>query len=195
MALPLQAGRAQCAERPPLARRCGADNYLTEVEDLSQGRGTNPTALEVKLKAAMAGDGALAAHSKEARQEAGLKLRNNHDRVLADVCNSSPSLNIDGKPLTQRELVRVSPEHMEHADEALHEIARRLLGEGLMEPPTVEAGMVWGEVAVYLDGRIHSTATEKPGRKPDMSPPAAAAMRAVLQQMRYLGWDPNLVFG
>ena len=49
------------------------------------------------------------------RQEAGLRLRGNHARVLQDVCNPSREKNIDGKPLTQLELVRVAPEHEAHA--------------------------------------------------------------------------------
>ena len=121
------------------------------------------TELAVKLERAMAGDGALAAHSLEARNEAGMKLRNNHERVLKDVCNASPGANIDGKPLTQLGLVRVPPEHEALADAALTEIERRLLGEGWSEAQTDEIGRVWAMVATYLDGRIQSTPGEKAG--------------------------------
>ena len=120
---------------------------------------------------------------EEARREAGLKLRGNHARVLLDVCNPSAHLNIDGKPLTQLELVRVSPKHKDLAGEALCEIERRLLGEGWSDAPTDEAAMVWAEVATYLGGRIQGTPEEKPGREPDMSARAATAMREVLQQL------------
>ena len=114
--------------------------------------------------------------SPEAREEAGMKLRKNHARVLKDVCNPSTDKNIDGKPLTQLELVRVAPEDEELADEALHEIERRLLGEGHANPLTKESRNVWGKVATYLDGRIQAT-PDGPGRQIDMSAAAAAATR------------------
>ena len=43
---------------------------------------------------------------RKAQAEAGTKLKRNHERVLNDLCNPSSELNIDGKPLTQRELIR-----------------------------------------------------------------------------------------
>ena len=86
------------------SQRTGAMHRRTELNAEST------TELAVKLERAMAGDGALAAHSLEARR-GGMKLRNNHERVLKDVCNASPDTNIDGKPLTQLGLVRVPPEH------------------------------------------------------------------------------------
>jgi hypothetical protein len=78
-----------------------------------------------------------------ARREAGLALRNNRARVLMDVCNPSKELNIDGKPLTQLELTRVSPEFKSLVEEALCEIERRLLDEGSAHPMTEEACRVW----------------------------------------------------
>ena len=147
------------------SQRTGAMHRRTELNAEST------TELAVKLERAMAGDGALAAHSLEARNEAGMKLRNNHERVLKDVCNASPDTNIDGKPLTQLGLVRVPPEHEALADAALTEIERRLLGEGWSEAQTDEIGRVWAMVATYLDGRIQSTPGEKAGRHPDLSPP------------------------
>ena len=112
-----------------------------------------------------------------------MKLRNNHARVLKDVCNPSKDKNMGGKPLTQLNLVRVDPKDEALADEALCEIERRLLDEGWSDAPNEEARRVWKAVATYLDGRIQSTPGEKVGRKPDMSPAAATAMRAVLQQL------------
>ena len=76
------------------------------------------------------------------------------------------------------------PEHEELADEALCEIERRLLGEGWAEPSSAEAGRIWVAVATFMDGRIQATPGEKMGRNPDLSPAAAAAMRAVLLQLR-----------
>ena len=66
------------------------------------------TQLDVKLERAMAGEGALAAHSHAAREEAALMLRKNFDNVLRDICNPGP-LSINGTPLTQPELRRVAP--------------------------------------------------------------------------------------
>ena len=140
------------------------------------------TALDVKLERAMAGDGALAAHSVVAREEAALKLQSNHSRVLRDVCNPGP-LNIEDKPLTQLHLRRVAPKDELFADQALREIFKRLIGEGETAPTTQQQGVVWAATAEYLDGRLQATAAEKPGRAPDMSPAAAAAMRAVLKQL------------
>ena len=122
-------------------------------------------------------------HSQAARTEAGRNLRRNRARVLNDVCNPSPDKNIDGKPLTQLELNRVAPEHREFADDVLREIERRLLDEGSSSPLTIEAAQVWEAVSVYLDGRIQGTPEDKPGRTPDMSAEAAAAMREVLQEL------------
>ena len=69
-------------------------------------------------------------------------MRDNHGRVLSDVCNPGP-LNIDGKPLTQLELRRVAAEDAHLADQALKEVARRVLGEGWSDPTTAEQGTVW----------------------------------------------------
>ena len=55
-----------------------------------------------------------------------MKLRNNRARVLKDLVNTT-DMNIDGdKPLTQLDLVRIPPEQEALADEALHEIERRV---------------------------------------------------------------------
>ena len=66
--------------------------------------------------------------------EAGEAIRANHERVLMDVTNPSKELNIDGKPLTQKELVRVPVQYREYANVALMEIEHRLLGEPRAEP-------------------------------------------------------------
>ena len=44
--------------------------------------------------------------------------------------------------------------------------------------------MTWIASADYLDGRLQSTPEQKPGRKPDMSEMAAAAMRAAMSDIQ-----------
>ena len=136
----------------------------------SHGDGSKPTEA----------DGIAAAHAHPARFEAARKLITNHEMVLGDVTNPSPQ--------TQHELRRVDVFARHYADEALRELARRLLGlsagdEPIPElradphaPAQVEARAA---VAQYLDGRIQATPQQKPGRQPDMSMDAAAAMKAV----------------
>ena len=122
---------------------------------------------------------------RSAATEAGVLLRRNRERVLHDICNPSRELNIDGtKPLTQLELTRVPPELKALADGAYLEIERRLLGEGRSAPKGDEERKVWYMVASYLEGRIQGAPSQRPGRKPDMDPPAAEAARAVLKLMR-----------
>ena len=162
------------------SRRVGATHRRTEL-DAEKG-----TDLDEILERAMAGDGSLAAHSLEAREEAGNKLRNNRTRVLKDLCNPSKDRNIDGKPLTQLELVRLPPEQEPLAEGALREVERRLLGEGFSSPPDDESAVVWATVGTYLNGRLQGAPEEKQGRKPDMSAAAAAAMRAVLNQLEWV---------
>lgn len=45
----------------------------------------------------------------------------------------------------------------------------------------------WAQLASYLEGRIQDTPEQKPGRKPDMSPEAGAAMKAALRELVPLG--------
>ena len=127
-------------------------------------------------------NGPLAA--AEPRKEAARKLIANHEAVLRDLTNPSADKNIVGKPLTQLELQRVPVAQAQHADEALREVARRLLKEEAEQPET------WAQMATYLDGRIQGAAEEKPGRTPDMSEAAAAAMRAVLAEVGNTGRSP-----
>merc|ERR1712014_189764 len=49
--------------------------------------------------------------------------------------------------------------------------------------PEPGASQVWNDAAVYLHGRIQSSARQCPGRAPDMSPDAAMAMRKVLARI------------
>ena len=136
--------------------------------------------------------GAAAMHTHAARREAAKKLIMNHDNVLNDVCNPSESLNIEGKELTQLDLVRVKPHLRDYADQAMRECARRLLGtragghalEAHLDPKNFAQVQGWVGTCLYLDGRIQGSMSDKPGRTPDMSPNAAAAMRAVLAEMQ-----------
>ena len=162
------------------SRRVGNTHLRTELH------AEKVTDLDTILERAMSGDGSLSAHSQEAREEAGNTLRNNRARVLQDICNPSRELNIDGKPLTQPELVRVAPEKEADVDEALREIESRLLGKGFSSPASEEAATVWAAVGKYLNGRLQGSPEEKQGRKPDMSAEAAAAMRAVLNQLEWI---------
>ena len=85
----------------------------------------------------------------------------------------------------------MEPQYADHADEALREVARRLLGRrpGIdrlterLEPTDTTQARVWLAACTYIDGRLHSTPEEKPGRTPDLNPLAAAAMRSVLTEV------------
>ena len=136
--------------------------------------------------------GAAAEHAPAAREEAARKLISNHQRVLLDLTNAS-TLNIEGKPLTQGfSLRRCAPVERPHVDGFLREVARRLLGqragsqalEVRLDPLEPEQAAAWVTAAKYLEGRIQSTAEQKPGRTPDMGPAAAAAMKAVMAELR-----------
>ena len=135
--------------------------------------------------------GAATAHTQAACDEAAARLISNHENVLKDVCNPSPSFNIIGVPLTQLHLQRVHAGLKVYADQALRETVRRLLGgrsgAGELEERVDiwNQGQVkaWAGTAAYLNGRIQGHPEEKPGRQPDLSPPAAAAMRAVLVEV------------
>ena len=74
------------------------------------------------------GEGAVPDATGEAREVAARKLIRNHAYVLRDLTNPSRVTNINGVGLSQWNLERVAPEHALHAELALLEIARRLLG-------------------------------------------------------------------
>jgi len=134
--------------------------------------------------------GAAAEHASAARTEACRKLVMNHERVLHDITRT------DGPPHTQKGLVRL-PGQVREVDVALLELAHRLFGRipGERAPPvahpaTTEQQAAWAATANYLSTRVQATTVEMqqtPGheqREPDMSPPAAAAMRAVLCELK-----------
>ena len=119
----------------------------------------------------------------EAREEAAYKLIENHVYVLKDVTHTHPC--------TQTALARLDLSLANEADQVLREIARRLLrdrpGAGDLEE-TLQASndeqkRAWRGVATFLDARLQNDDGQHPGRKPDMSEAAAAAMRAVLREV------------
>ena len=128
-------------------------------------------------------DGVAAAHSHTARGAAAKKLISNYQAVLFDITNPSP--------ISQHLLARLDDSARPHVDEALREVARRLLGrvpgseqlEVRLDPYNRAQVDAWIGTAQYLDSRIQATPEDKPGRPPDMPPESAAAMKAVLREV------------
>ena len=175
---------------------------LRQIKSVSQSMGGNEAdspwaSLRLLLKTntrITRADGALAAHDHAARDEAARKLISNHSTVLKDLANPSKAGVLSGKPLTQQELQRVAFDDSAYADQFLRETARRLLGRRAgvddlavyLDPSAPHQAVVWAQAATYLAGRIQSEAgdfPQHPGRSPDMSPAAAAAMQAVLAEI------------
>ena len=137
-------------------------------------------------------EGAAAHFPHVARQEAAARLAGNRAKVLADICNPSPTDNIYGKELTQLKLERVHPRLSPHVDELMRETVRRLLGkragsralEAHLQLHNDEQRTTWQKAATYLIDRIQFTPEQKPGREPDMSFVAGNATRAVLAEIR-----------
>mmetsp|Transcript_50452 Transcript_50452/g.131276 ORF Transcript_50452/g.131276 Transcript_50452/m.131276 type:complete len:103 (+) Transcript_50452:3-311(+) len=86
------------------------------------------------------------------------------------------------------------------ADCCLRELSRRLIGvrpgvrdlnESLSASTPMQA-VVWQGVSRYLQERIQSTPDEMPGRAPDMSEAAAAAMRSVLAELGAPGLNTDV---
>jgi hypothetical protein len=114
-----------------------------------------------------------------AQIEASSKLMSNRETVVKDITNAGPGA-VKGSKLTQIGLKRVDPVHASKVDAMVGEVCDRLIGKKLSGPPTSEDAIVWRKAAVYFSQRIQVSASEKPGRDPDMSSAAAIAMRAVL---------------
>jgi len=160
---------------------------------LEKGSGPSIASLLSGSRGGSKAEGLAGNHAHEAREEAARKLISNHELVLKDLVNHTTQRDVTGTvPLTQLELKRIAPELAPYVDQALRETARRLLGQrpgahdGLevKGDPENDAQMgAWRDTAVYLDGRIQSTAEEKPGRAPDVSAAAANAMRDVLKEV------------
>lgn len=127
-------------------------------------------------------EGAAAKHSAEAREEAAAKLIGNHVNVLKDVCHPSP--------MSQTGLCRVSTALSHVVDRGLRETARRLLGARSAldavppeSPASHEEAATWRVMANFMHGRLQTSADQHPGRAPDLSAAAAAAMRDVLMEV------------
>jgi hypothetical protein len=123
---------------------------------------------------------ATALRTMLAQIEAAHMLMNNRERVVQDITNPGPK-NIDGKALTQKDLQRVDVQHRACVDAMVREVCCRLLGKGASMPQVPGEVSVWAEAARFLSGRVQGAPADCPGRSPDMSPAAAAALRAVLE--------------
>ena len=98
-----------------MLKNIGASPKWTPLYDLAEwSRGTDGA------EQATEASGAAAEHSHAARYEAARKLIMSHEAVARDVTNQAP--------MTQKELKRVAAEHKDHVDQALRELARRLIG-------------------------------------------------------------------
>ena len=124
----------------------------------------------------------------DARNEAAQKLMSNHLKIINDIVRA------DGPPLTQKGLVRL-PRKEHQVDACIYEVTRRLSGgrpdprDRLLTTKSAAQAGTWVATCEYLSARIHSSAEEVANtrgfeqRKPDMSPGAAAAMKAVLAEV------------
>merc|ERR1719428_1128465 len=130
----------------------------------------------------MSASAAAALKTVFVEMEAAHLLMSNRERVVNDICNPGPK-NIDGKSLTQQGLIRVDMKYQAPVDAMIREVCGRLLGKGSSTPPSPEAALVWAAAATYFSGRIQASPNEMPGRTPDMSANAAAALRKVLAQL------------
>jgi len=129
-------------------------------------------------------EGAAAAHSDAAREEAASKLLANHLTCVLDMTNPYPR--------SQLHLARLPMTGQTEADKALCEVTRRLIGstaDGLsvaVAPITREAAEYWVRALHYLAGRLQVSRAELPERARDMSPEAGAALQAVLHEVATL---------
>jgi len=111
--------------------------------------------------------------------EAASKLMSNRERVVQDIVNPN-SHGVNGGSLTQRNLKRVAYFHQASVDAMICELSGRILGMKMNAPSTSGEAQVWAEAADFFNGRIQASADGFPGRKADMSPEAAKAMRKEL---------------
>merc|ERR1711920_1147745 len=128
----------------------------------------------------MSSAAATALRTMLSQMEAAHILMNNRERVVQDITNPGPK-NIDGKSLTQMDLKRVDAKHQASVDAMVREMCCRLLGKGATTLRVPGEVSVWAEAARFLSGRIQGAPADCHGRNPDMSPAAAAALRAVLE--------------
>jgi len=107
------------------------------------------------------------------------KLESNRDTVVKDITNPG-AVGVNGGELSQKNVKRVALVHHETVDAMIGELSNRILGRKERMPLTSGEAGVWAEAAVFFSGRIQASADAFPGRNADMSPAAAAAMRAAL---------------
>ena len=105
--------------------------------------------------------GAAGHFEVDARQEAAGRLMMNHEAVLRDICNPSPTTNVTGKALTQNDLVRVPPEAAVYVDGMLRELVRRLLGASAggerLDPSNTAQQQSWNMAAMCAHPSTSST--------------------------------------
>jgi len=130
----------------------------------------------------MSAAAATAMRTVLAQIEAGSKLMSNRDTVVKDITNPGPQAVLGGT-LTQLELKRLDRASAGSVDKMLQAVASRLFGKETSGPPSPTEALVWAQAAGFLTGRIQGLESEMPGRAPDMSSDAAAAMRTVLGQI------------
>ena len=80
--------------------------------------------------------------------------------------------------MSQLELRRVALKDEHLAEQALHEIVRRLNGERPSEPTTEWEGIVWATTADFLDGQLQTNTSGATGAGLHMSDVAVAARSA-----------------
>jgi len=122
------------------------------------------------------------AQEEQAGVDAACKLMANFEKVVQDITNAGP-LGLGGGQLTQEGLMRVDPKQISYVKAMVRAACSRLLGKEALGASTPEEALAWNQAARFLGGRIQGSREECPGREPDMSSAAAAAMSTVLGQI------------
>ena len=167
-----------------------ADTWPKLLEQLGSHAGPAGEVSEERLD--LVADGAAAVHGPGARHEAARKLITNHAVVLRDLTRADAPA-----PSSQPHLKRL-PGQQRDVDLCLKEVARRLLGHPVRrrnnvqwraQPCSPSQAQAWADTALFLSARLQVSEAEcartlgHEQRKPDMSPKAGAAFRAVLEEM------------
>jgi hypothetical protein len=130
----------------------------------------------------MSNDAAKALRTVLGNMEAAFRLMSNREMVVKDFVNAGPT-GLKGRDLTQTNLTRVSPENEASVAKMIAAVIDRLLSKGVSAPSSTTEALVWMQAATFLSGRIQGSYEECPGRKADMSPYAATALKTVLAQI------------
>jgi hypothetical protein len=184
-------------ERVNSANKAMVENMLDEVANCLEGKATNksPTGDELGVWAAaaaylagrvqgsagecpgrapdMSPGAAKALKGVLAKIEARCKLQANQKRVAEDINNSAP--------VTQLHLTRAggSAQAKQSVDDMITVACDRLQGKSATKP----LDDVGKAAASFLSKRVQGDGSDMPGRQPDMSSGAAAALRAVLSEL------------